>query len=84
MLLACPCSQAEGLERFKKEHLKVLVEGHVFTEGPTLDGQGNILFTSPQQNAVIRYAPGDQTSSVYYQGDDPVSALFYRKGRLFR
>ena len=82
-LLVFHFAQAEGLENFKKENLKVVVEGHTFTEGPTLDGEGNVLFTSPKQNAIVRYSIADQSHSVFYRGDDPVSALFFRDSKLY-
>ena len=69
-------------KNFKKENLKVVAEGHEFTEGPTLDGEGNILFTSPKQSAIVRHVIKDGTNTIFYQGEDPVSALFFRDGKL--
>lgn len=65
------------------DNLRVVAEGHVFTEGPTLDDEGNILFTSPRQNSIIRYSIKEGSDSVFYQGDVSVSALFFRDGKLF-
>ncbi|MEM8955646.1 MAG: SMP-30/gluconolactonase/LRE family protein [Verrucomicrobiota bacterium] len=81
-LLLAAIGHADLAKNFKKENLKTLVEGHEFTEGPILDADGNILFTSPRQNAIIRYSIKDGSNSVFYQGEYPVSALFFRDGKL--
>lgn len=73
---------ADLMNNFKKENLKVVAEGHEFTEGPTLDGEGNILFTSPRLNTIVRHAIENGTNTTFYQGEDPVSALFFRNGKL--
>ena len=81
--LLLPSAGWADLEKnFKKENLKVVAEGHEFTEGPTLDGEGNILFTSPKQGAIVRHVIKDGSNTIFYQGEDPVSALFFRDGKL--
>ncbi|MEM1297510.1 MAG: SMP-30/gluconolactonase/LRE family protein, partial [Verrucomicrobiota bacterium] len=82
-LLAGATAQADPKTALKIENAQVVSQGHEFTEGPTLDGEGNILFTSPRQNAIVRYSIKDGTSSIFYKGDVPVSALFFRDGKLF-
>ncbi|MEM7391020.1 MAG: SMP-30/gluconolactonase/LRE family protein [Verrucomicrobiota bacterium] len=65
-------------ENFRKENLRPLVEGHSFTEGPTLTENGDLLFTSPKKNAIVRYSIGHQSTSLFYRGEFSVSALFQR------
>ena len=76
-------ASADSAENFRKENLELLVEGHEFTEGPTVDGEGNLLFTSPRQKAVVRHSIEGGSDSIFYQGEDSISALFFRKGRLY-
>lgn len=83
IVLSSASVQADVKAAFRKDNLKVVVGGHEFTEGPTLDAKGNILFTSPKQNLIVRYSINDQTDTKFYQGEDPVSALFFRNGKLF-
>ncbi|MEM9015552.1 MAG: SMP-30/gluconolactonase/LRE family protein [Verrucomicrobiota bacterium] len=82
-LLASAAAQAAPKTALKIENAQVVAEGHEFTEGPAFDGEGNILFTSPRQNAIVRYSIKDGTNSNFYEGDVPVSALFFRNGNLF-
>ena len=78
-----PSAHADVKKAFKIENVKMVAEGHEFTEGPTLDDKGNILFTSPRQNAILRHSIKDGSNTEFYQGEDAVSALFFRDGKLF-
>ncbi|MEM7601080.1 MAG: SMP-30/gluconolactonase/LRE family protein [Verrucomicrobiota bacterium] len=76
-------AQADPKTALKIENANLVAEGHEFTEGPTLDGEGNLLFTSPKQGSIVRYSLADESDSIFYQGEDSVSALYFRDGKLF-
>ncbi len=74
---------ADLKENFKKANLRIVAEGHEFTEGPTLDEGGDILFTSPKQSSIVSHSIDEESNSEFYQGEHPVSALFYRDAKLY-
>lgn len=76
-------ARADVKNALQSENVNVIAEGHDFTEGPALDDQGNILFTSPRQKAIVRYSLTDGSNSLFYEGGDSVSALFFRNGKLY-
>ena len=76
-------AHADVVEVFKKERPQLIVEGKDFTEGPTLDQHGNILFTAPRLNSIISYSISDRSETQYYKGEYSVSALFIRDGVLY-
>lgn len=77
--LAC----ADVVDAFKNSEPRLMAEGFEFTEGPVISQDGSVLFTVPRQNAIVSYSIGKGIHGFYYQGEHPVSALFYRNGKLF-
>ena len=81
--LLSSASLSFAIEGFERDRVKLVVEGYDFTEGPTIIADGDLLFTAPRDNKVVRYSIPEGESSVFYEGEIGPSALFFREGVLF-
>lgn len=54
-----------------------------FTEGPTPDNEGNILFTDIRVNKVMKYDRKTGETSVFKKNSNGSNGLLFRKGKLY-
>ncbi|MCM8528541.1 MAG: SMP-30/gluconolactonase/LRE family protein [Lentisphaeraceae bacterium] len=63
--------------------LEKLWGGGSFTEGPTADSEGNILFTDIRVNRIMKYDRKSGKTSIFKNNSNGANGLLYRKGKLY-
>lgn len=64
-------------------NLTLLSDGFKFTEGPAVDGEGNILFTDQPNDKIMRWSV-DGKLSVYKDGAGRSNGMYFdKKGNLY-
>ena len=54
-----------------------------FTEGPTIDNEGNVLFTDIRVNKIMKYDRKTGHTSTYRKNTNGANGLLFRKGKLY-
>ncbi|MCM8533439.1 MAG: SMP-30/gluconolactonase/LRE family protein [Lentisphaeraceae bacterium] len=67
----------------KDSKLEKLWGEGVFTEGPTPDAQGNILFTNIRVNKIHKFDIKTGKTSVYRENSNGANGLHFQNGKLF-
>ncbi|MCM8537606.1 MAG: SMP-30/gluconolactonase/LRE family protein [Lentisphaeraceae bacterium] len=67
----------------KDSKLEKLWGEGVFTEGPTPDAEGNILFTNIRVNKIHKYNIKTGKTSVYRENSNGANGLHFQNGKLF-
>ena len=76
-----PTKQLEIVSSASK--LKQLWAGGKFTEGPTIDNAGNVLFTDIRVNRIMKYDRKTGYTSIYRKNSNGANGLLFRKGKLY-
>ncbi|MCM8539377.1 MAG: SMP-30/gluconolactonase/LRE family protein [Lentisphaeraceae bacterium] len=63
--------------------LEKLWDKGTFTEGPTPDHEGNILFTDIRSNRIMKYDRKTGQTTVFKSNSNGANGLLYRKGKLY-
>lgn len=48
-----------------------------FTEGPTVDAQGNVYFTETVSEKILKFTPGDKTASTFRDNSNGANGLIF-------
>ena len=65
------------------EKLEKLWENGTFTEGPTPDNEGNILFTDIRVNKIMKYDRKTGLTTTFRKHTNGSNGLLFRKGKLY-
>ena len=76
-----PLKQSEIVPKTSK--LEKLWSGGKFTEGPTPDAQGNILFTDIPKNQIMKYDHKNGKVSLFKENSNGANGLCFKDGRLY-
>lgn len=63
--------------------LEELWAGGKFTEGPTVDNEGNVLFTDIRVNRIMKYDRTTGHTSIFRKNTNGANGLLFRKGKLY-
>ncbi len=63
--------------------LEKLWAGGKFTEGPTIDNEGNVLFTDIRLNRIMKYDRKTGHTSIFRKNTNGANGLLFRKGKLY-
>jgi len=63
--------------------LEKLWTGGKFTEGPTIDNSGNVLFTDIRVNRIMKYDRKTGHTSIFRKNTNGANGLLFRKGKLY-
>lgn len=78
-LLILSCTQSV----FCSEKPEKLLEGFRFTEGPSVDQQGNVFFTDVPERKIYRFNPETKDLSVYLDNTGGANGLYFNQdGKL--
>ncbi|MFC0338468.1 lactonase [Kushneria avicenniae] len=82
---AAPIPLAErALPATLAEHWITVSEGKTLLEGPSLDRQGNLIFTDPFGGKLLRASPDGNVTTLHDFGKDgPGGTAIHRDGRIF-
>ena len=76
-----PTRQLEVVSTVSK--LEKLWDNGSFTEGPTADAQGNILFTDIRNNKIMKYDRKTGHTSTFIKNSNGANGLLFRNGKLY-
>ena len=76
-----PTKQLEVVSTVSK--LEKLWDNGSFTEGPTVDAQGNILFTDIRNNKIMKYDRKTGHTSTFIKNSNGANGLLFRNGKLY-
>ena len=85
------CKTAEGVFTPTKQldvvssvaKLEKLWANGKFTEGPTIDNEGNVLFTDIRVNRIMKYNRNTGATTTHISDSNGANGLLFRKGKLY-
>ena len=72
---SCQAQQSDIIA--KGAELTLVAEGYSFTEGPAVDGEGNVFFTDQPNDRIIKWDAADNSVSVYMEPSGRANGLYF-------
>lgn len=94
-MMAIPFSAVAQIPSAPGAALKLLSDGYKFTEGPAVDGKGNVYFTDQPNDRILKWSvetgkvetflqPAGRSNGLYFDRQDKLIACADEKGELWR